>query len=284
MSLVLNTNIDSIIAQNNLTGSQSLLSQSLTRLSSGLRINSAADDAAGSRDQPAVHHADQRHQPGDQQRERRRVRSADRGRRAHHDRQQPAEHPHPRGRIGQRFEQRLGSRRARLRRCSSRSRKSPRSPRRRPSTARACSTAPAAPRPTRSVRTSATPSRSTWRRASAPTRSARRRPPPARRSAATHLTGSNLTIAVGTGTAVAIGASVTGTAAGQTASSAYAKVQAINAAGVAGLTASATTTVTGSGGVLEHRRLLGRDQHLCLDDQRRGDLRRRHHGRLRARR
>src|SRR6202789_166788 len=47
MSLVLNTNVDSIIAQNNLSGSQSLLSQSLTRLSSGLRINSAADDAAG---------------------------------------------------------------------------------------------------------------------------------------------------------------------------------------------------------------------------------------------
>ena len=47
MSLVLNTNIDSVIAQNNLNGSQALLSQSLTRLSSGLRINSAADDAAG---------------------------------------------------------------------------------------------------------------------------------------------------------------------------------------------------------------------------------------------
>lgn len=47
MSLVLNTNIDSTIAQNNLNGSQALLTQSLTRLSSGLRINSAADDAAG---------------------------------------------------------------------------------------------------------------------------------------------------------------------------------------------------------------------------------------------
>src|ERR1700679_151299 len=47
MSLTLNTNIDSTIAQNNLGSSQSLLSQSLTRLSSGLRINSAADDAAG---------------------------------------------------------------------------------------------------------------------------------------------------------------------------------------------------------------------------------------------
>src|SRR6202451_1545003 len=47
MALTLNTNIDSLTAQNNLNGSQSLLSQSLTRLSSGLRINSAADDAAG---------------------------------------------------------------------------------------------------------------------------------------------------------------------------------------------------------------------------------------------
>lgn len=45
--LTLNTNIDSTVAQNNLGGSQALLSQSLDRLSSGLRINSAADDAAG---------------------------------------------------------------------------------------------------------------------------------------------------------------------------------------------------------------------------------------------
>jgi flagellin len=47
MSLVLNTNISSLNAQNNLTGSQALLSTSLERLSSGLKINSAADDAAG---------------------------------------------------------------------------------------------------------------------------------------------------------------------------------------------------------------------------------------------
>jgi len=47
MSLVLNTNISSLTAQNNLTSSQASLSQSLQRLSSGLRINSAADDAAG---------------------------------------------------------------------------------------------------------------------------------------------------------------------------------------------------------------------------------------------
>jgi flagellin len=47
MALTLNTNIDSLTAQNNLGSSQSLLSQSLTRLSSGLKINTAADDAAG---------------------------------------------------------------------------------------------------------------------------------------------------------------------------------------------------------------------------------------------
>ena len=60
--------------------------------------------------------------------------------------------------------------------------------------------------------------------------------------------GNTLTLQVGTGAAVNIGASVAGAAAsaGQTASSAYAKVQAINAAGVSGLTASALTTVTDS--------------------------------------
>jgi flagellin len=47
MALTLNTNIDSLNAQNNLTSSQASLSQALERLSSGLRINSAADDAAG---------------------------------------------------------------------------------------------------------------------------------------------------------------------------------------------------------------------------------------------
>jgi flagellin len=65
----------------------------------------------------------------------------------------------------------------------------------------------------------------------------------------TALTGSNLTIQVGTGTAVTIGQSVAGSAgaaAGQSAYSAYAKASAINAAGVAGLTASASTTVTGA--------------------------------------
>jgi flagellin len=45
--LTVNTNIASLNAQRNLNSSQSTLSTSLQRLSSGLRINSAKDDAAG---------------------------------------------------------------------------------------------------------------------------------------------------------------------------------------------------------------------------------------------
>ena len=47
MAQVINTNIQSLNAQRNLNTSQSSLSTSLQRLSSGLRINSAKDDAAG---------------------------------------------------------------------------------------------------------------------------------------------------------------------------------------------------------------------------------------------
>lgn len=44
---VINTNILSQIAQNNLNNTQSSLTQAITQLSSGLKINSAADDPAG---------------------------------------------------------------------------------------------------------------------------------------------------------------------------------------------------------------------------------------------
>lgn len=47
MAQIINTNIASLNAQRNLNKSQSQLSVSLQRLSSGLRINSAKDDAAG---------------------------------------------------------------------------------------------------------------------------------------------------------------------------------------------------------------------------------------------
>ncbi len=47
MTLSINTNINSIDAQRNLSGSQMSLATSMQRLSSGLRINSSKDDAAG---------------------------------------------------------------------------------------------------------------------------------------------------------------------------------------------------------------------------------------------
>lgn len=47
MSTVINTNLASLYAQNNLSNAQNNLAQSVERLSSGLRINNAKDDAAG---------------------------------------------------------------------------------------------------------------------------------------------------------------------------------------------------------------------------------------------
>jgi flagellin len=47
MSLVLNTNYSSLLAQNSLSTNGSKLSTALQQLSSGMRINTAADDAAG---------------------------------------------------------------------------------------------------------------------------------------------------------------------------------------------------------------------------------------------
>jgi len=47
MSLVLTTNLNSLVAQNSLTASGGQLATALQQLSSGLRINTAADDAAG---------------------------------------------------------------------------------------------------------------------------------------------------------------------------------------------------------------------------------------------
>lgn len=47
MASVINTNMASLVTQKNLSRSQETLSTSVARLSSGLRINSAKDDAAG---------------------------------------------------------------------------------------------------------------------------------------------------------------------------------------------------------------------------------------------
>ena len=47
MAISVNTNVTSMKAQNSLNGANSKLSMSMERLSTGLRINSAKDDAAG---------------------------------------------------------------------------------------------------------------------------------------------------------------------------------------------------------------------------------------------
>ncbi len=47
MSLVINTNVAALVAQQNLSVSNSQMKVSVQRLSSGFRVNSAADDAAG---------------------------------------------------------------------------------------------------------------------------------------------------------------------------------------------------------------------------------------------
>jgi flagellin len=47
MSLTINTNTDAIVAHNNLVNTDQAMSNAMADLSSGLRINTAADDAAG---------------------------------------------------------------------------------------------------------------------------------------------------------------------------------------------------------------------------------------------
>ena len=47
MSLMINTNLSAMDANRNLNATESSLSQAMQRLSSGLKINSAADDVAG---------------------------------------------------------------------------------------------------------------------------------------------------------------------------------------------------------------------------------------------
>jgi flagellin len=66
------------------------------------------------------------------------------------------------------------------------------------------------------------------------------------------LTDAGLSIAVGTGTAVDVGASVAGAQNGQEADSAYAKVRAINNAGVSGLTATASNSSTAAFGTIDN--------------------------------
>jgi len=47
MAQTINTNVNSLVAQRNLNRTQGDIATSIERLSSGLRVNSAKDDAAG---------------------------------------------------------------------------------------------------------------------------------------------------------------------------------------------------------------------------------------------
>ena len=47
MSLAVNTNVSSLTAHRSLAKNETMMSQAMTRLSTGLSINSASDDAAG---------------------------------------------------------------------------------------------------------------------------------------------------------------------------------------------------------------------------------------------
>jgi flagellin len=245
MSLVLNTNIDSVIAQNNLGSSQNLLSQSLTRLSSGLRINSAADDAAGlaiaqqfttqiNGTNQAINNANDAVSEAQtaggalstivnnlQSIRTLAVESANGSNSAA-----------DRAALDQQVQQQI----AEITQIASQT------------TFNGASVL------------NGTSGTTTYQvganvgdtiainlaQGVGANQIGQTATDTGTNVTTTALTGSDLTIAVGTGQAVAIGASVTGTEAGQSASSAYAKVQAINAAGVAGLTATAQTVATGS--------------------------------------
>ena len=244
MSLVLNTNIDSVIAQGNLNGSQSLLAQSLTRLSSGLRINSAADDAAGlaiaqqfttqvNGTNQAISNANDAVSEAQtaggalgtivnnlQSIRTLAVESANGSNSAS-----------DRAALDQQVQQQI----AEITQIASQTTFNGASVLNGTSGTTTYQVG-ANVGDTISINLAQGVGANQIGQTATSTGAA---------VTANAFTGSNLTIAVGTGTAVAIGASVTGTAVGQTASSAYAKVQSINAAGVAGLTASATTVATG---------------------------------------
>jgi hypothetical protein len=79
MALVINTNVMSLNAQRNLSTSGSQLANSLQRLSSGLRINSAKDDAAGLAISEPHDHPDQWSDPGRAQCQRRHLAGPDHG-------------------------------------------------------------------------------------------------------------------------------------------------------------------------------------------------------------
>ncbi len=104
MASTINTNISSLTAQRNLSLSQSSLNTSIQRLSSGLRINSAKDDAAGLAYLGAVHLADPRDELGGAQCQRRHFAVPGGGKCAGGRREHPAAGARTVGAIGQRHQ------------------------------------------------------------------------------------------------------------------------------------------------------------------------------------
>jgi hypothetical protein len=78
MPMTINTNVSSLNAQRNLTSSQASLAVSMQRLSSGLRVNSAKDDACRPGDRRPHERSDPRYQRRDPQCQRRHLAGADR--------------------------------------------------------------------------------------------------------------------------------------------------------------------------------------------------------------
>ncbi len=78
MSMVINTNVDALDALRNLGVTSQAFSSSVQKLSSGLRINTAADDAAGLAISNKLRGAGHRPQPGPAKRPGRRVDGPDR--------------------------------------------------------------------------------------------------------------------------------------------------------------------------------------------------------------
>src|SRR6185436_11265114 len=150
MPQVINTNVMSLNAQRNLTTSGSAMATAIQRLSSGLRINSAKDDAAGlaisTRMTTQINGLNQA------------VRNSNDGiSLAQTTEGALQEVTNNLQRIRELAVQSANATNS-TRKCSSVSRKSSASRRRPRSTAARCSTAPSATRPSRSVRTSVRPS------------------------------------------------------------------------------------------------------------------------------
>ena len=102
MTLRINTNIEAFNAHRQLEGTQQALTQSMEKLSSGLRINRAADDAAGLAISEKMRAQINGLEPGPPERPRRHLDGADRGRRAERGPLDPAARPRARRPVQQR--------------------------------------------------------------------------------------------------------------------------------------------------------------------------------------